>query len=43
MRTNLDEMASNISDSVVKLTQKDVPGSPGNVYSSLYIENHIML
>ena len=29
---NLDEMASNISDSVVKLTEKDVPGHSGNVY-----------
>ena len=26
MRTNLDEMASNLSDGVVKLTEKDVPG-----------------
>ena len=26
MRTNLDEMASNISDGVVKLAEKDVPG-----------------
>ena len=26
MRTNLDEMTSNVSDGVVKLTEKDVPG-----------------
>ena len=26
MLTNLDEMASNVSDGVVKLTEKDVPG-----------------
>ena len=44
MRTNLDEMASNVSDGVVKLTEKDVSGQrlcialsriTGDVYASL--------
>ena len=26
MRTNLDEMTSNVSDGIVKLTEKDVSG-----------------
>ena len=38
MRTNLDEMASNISAGVVKLTQKDVPGQ--RLFIATHRESH---
>ena len=39
MRTNLDEMAWNVSDGVVKLTEKDVRAT----FKHSAIENHSML
>ena len=41
MRTNLDEMASNISDGVVKLTQKDVPGQ--RLFIAIQRESHYVI